>query len=108
MFEPRLTSIERYMRELTWAVSPQRSVVLTLRERIRRALGWFVLGALCAALGVVLYAQRYPGEVSATDARLEQATPRYLVYSLGFEHRAVEVRCLLVVDRPHQAFTVSC
>lgn len=108
MFEARLTRVERWLRELAWALSPQRCQVLTLRERVRRALGWFALGALCAALGVLAYTHRYPGEVLASGARLEQQTERYLVYSLGVEHRGVEVRCLLTVYRERQAWTLSC
>lgn len=108
MFEPRLTRFERMVRELTWLVTPQRCSVLMLRERMRRALSWFVLGALCAVLGGIAYAHRFPAQVTAADARLEEQTERYLVYSIGTVRRGVEVRCLLTIYRQQQAFTVSC
>lgn len=108
MFEPRLTPAERFVRELRWAVTPERCTVLMLRERVRRALGWFVLGALCAVLGGLAYAHNIPAEVVAADARLEQSSERFLVYSIGTLRRGVEVRCLLTIYRDRQAFTVSC
>lgn len=108
MFEPRLTPFEKLLRELLWAVSPQRCRVMTLGERARRAAGWLVLGALLAANAIAWHAHAYPAEVLATDARLEDQSARHLVYSLGLKHRGVEVRCLLVVYRQEQDFTVSC
>lgn len=108
MFEPRMTQFELAWRELAWAVSPQRTAILTLGQRVRRALGWFVLGALVVANAAIWYAHRYPGDVVATDARLEDQSERFVVYSLGIEHRGVEVRCLLKINRELYGFTVSC
>lgn len=108
MFEQRLTGITLLMHDLRWAVSPRRTIVLTLGQRVRRALLWFAFGALAVAAAVRWYAHAYPGEVRASGARLEQQTDDYLFYSLGVEHRGVEVRCLLTVYRQRQAWTLSC
>ena len=108
MYEQRLTSIHRRLRDLRWALSQNRTVVLTLGQRACSAAMWCVLGALVMASAVAWYAIRYPGEVLATDARLDQQSPQYLIYSIGLEHRGVAARCRLVIYRDREKFTVSC
>ena len=49
-----------------------------------------------------------PAQRNAVDARLEDQSERFLVYSIGLEHRGVEARCLLKIDRLQAGFTVSC
>lgn len=108
MFEQRLSRWERARDELAWAMNPGRSILMTFGHLVRTAVDWFLLGAALMLLGVVWYAHAVPGEVFATDARLEEQTPRHLIYSVGVEHRGVEVRCLFVVYRIEWKFTLSC
>lgn len=111
MFEhkyPRLTRIERAWSELRWALNPGRPILMTFGRLARTVIDWFLLGAVLMILAVMWYARAYPGEVTATDARLEEQTQRHLVYSVGVAHRGVEVRCLFVVDRLKLGFTLSC
>lgn len=108
MFEPRLTALERAWSEIRWALNPGRPVLTTFGHLARTVVGWFVLGALLMLLAGLWYAHAYPGEVVATDARVEDKSPRHIVYSVGVAHRGVEVRCLFVVYRLEQGFTLSC
>lgn len=114
MFEPEMTRLERAWAELRWALDPGRPLLMTVRQRVRAAVCWMLLGALLAANAIAWYAHAYPGEVTAVDARLEDQSERFLVWSIGLKHRGVEVRCLLSVDRLKSAdrhdaaFTVSC
>lgn len=108
MFEPRTTRLERTWADLRWTLNPGRPLAMTFGHLVRNVIDWFVLGAVLMLLAVVCYAAAFPGEVVATDARLQYQSPRHLVYSIGVAHRGIEVRCMFVVDRLKWGFTLSC
>ena len=74
MFEQRLTRTERLWRDLRWAVCPERCSVMTLRQRVRGALAWFLAGLLIL-LSVLLILQqtisRMPRPKEAPPDRLD-------------------------------------
>jgi len=108
MFEQRLTRTERLWRDLRWAVSPERCSVVTLRQRVRGALAWFLAGLLIAAIGGAVYARQFPGAVVALEPVLEHADNRFTLLRLRFEHWGVEVSCHLVLRPEFAGWTVTC
>lgn len=108
MFEQKLTRTERLLRDLRWAVSPDRCSVMTLRQRVRGALTWFVAGLLLAAVGGVVYAVQFPGAVVALEPVLEHQGQHFTLLRLRLEHRGVEVGCHLVLYPERSGWTVTC
>lgn len=108
MYEQRLTRTERLWRELRWAICLERCSVLTLRQRARGALTWFVAGLLIAAIGGVVYATQYPGAVVVLEPVLEHQDNRFTLLRLRFAHRGVEVGCYLVLKPERAGWTVTC
>ena len=108
MFEQKLTRTERLWRDLRWAMCPERCSVMTLRQRVRGALAWFLAGLLIAVAGGAVYARQFPGDVVVLAPVLEHHGERFTLLRLRLEHRGVEVSCYLVLRPDLAGWTVSC